>query len=86
MGYSLDDTMIDKITEQSTYESMKANPSADLDCSVVAAATFKENSVPFFRKGIVGDWRNHFTEEQLSRFDSEYAKRMAGSGLEFSFD
>ena len=40
----------------------------------------------FIRKGQVGDWKNYFTEEQNKRFDSLYAKKIAGSGLEFEFD
>ena len=40
----------------------------------------------FIRKGQVGDWKNYFTEEQNKRFDSLYAEKMAGSGLEFEFD
>lgn len=37
------------------------------------------------RKGQVGDWRNYFTEEQNKQFDSLYAEKMAGSGLQFEF-
>ena len=84
MCYNLDDSVIDKITEQCTFDSMRANPLADpdgyLQCDV------KENTTPFLRKGIIGDWRNHFTDEQSSRLDDEYIKRMRGTGLEFSFE
>ena len=44
---------------------------------------FKGN---FIRKGQVGDWKNYFTEEQNKRFDSLYAEKTAGSGLELEFD
>ena len=37
----------------------------------------------FFRKGVVGDWRNHFTPEQNAEFDAVYAEKMKGSGLDF---
>ena len=39
----------------------------------------------FLRKGQVGDWKNYFTPEQNEKFNKEYAKRMADSGLEFDF-
>jgi hypothetical protein len=46
----------------------------------------KEDSTPFLRKGIIGDWRNHFTNEQSLRLNEEYMKRMDGSGLEFVYE
>jgi hypothetical protein len=86
MGHQLDDDVIDRITEKSTFDSMKASPLANPDGSDVIKNTFKENATPFLRKGTVGDWRNHFSDEQSLKYDEEYAKRMAGSGLEFAFD
>ncbi|XP_019626194.1 PREDICTED: bile salt sulfotransferase-like [Branchiostoma belcheri] len=38
------------------------------------------------RKGIVGDWKNHFSAEESEKIDEKYRKRMAGSGLEFEFE
>ncbi|XP_019642396.1 PREDICTED: sulfotransferase family cytosolic 2B member 1-like [Branchiostoma belcheri] len=38
------------------------------------------------RKGIVGDWKNHFSAEESEKFDEKYRKRMEGSGLEFEFE
>ncbi|KAI8502867.1 Tripartite motif containing 37 [Branchiostoma belcheri] len=38
------------------------------------------------RKGVVGDWKNHFSAEESEKFDQTYRKRMAGSGLEFEFE
>ncbi|CAH1244933.1 SULT1C2 [Branchiostoma lanceolatum] len=38
------------------------------------------------RKGIVGDWKNHFSGEESAKFDQKYRERMAGSGLEFEFE
>ncbi|KAI8502863.1 sulfotransferase [Branchiostoma belcheri] len=37
------------------------------------------------RKGIVGDWKNHFSAKESDKFDQKYRKRMEGSGLEFEF-
>ena len=41
---------------------------------------------PFMRKGVVGDWKNHFTEEQSAMFDALYSEKMKGSGLDFDFE
>ncbi|CAL1276711.1 unnamed protein product [Larinioides sclopetarius] len=36
----------------------------------------------FVRKGIVGDWRNYFSEEQSKRMDQKFSERMNGTELE----
>lgn len=36
----------------------------------------------FVRKGVVGDWRNHFTLEQARRLAEKFAERTAGTGIE----
>ncbi|KAI4899489.1 hypothetical protein NFI96_017600 [Prochilodus magdalenae] len=35
----------------------------------------------FFRKGEVGDWKNHFTEAQSKQMDEEFQKKLAGTKL-----
>ena len=81
MGYDLDQSQIESIADQSTFEKMKANPMANPDNSKYAMH-FKEDAGSFMRKGVIGDWKNHFSDEQSARFDTEFARRMAGSGLE----
>ncbi len=36
----------------------------------------------FVRKGVVGDWRNHFSAEQARRLGAKFRARTAGSGLD----
>ena len=35
----------------------------------------------FFRLGVVGDWKNHFTEEMVDRLDQLTRMKLQGSGL-----
>ena len=83
MGYNLEEEVIDTIVEKSTFQSMKGNPAADPD--KIFEPILKPDAQPFLRKGIVGDWKNHFTPEQNAEYDAMYAEKMKDSELEFDF-
>jgi hypothetical protein len=92
IDHQIDDNIIDSIAEQCTFDSMKANPLANPDELILkskekyADTFYKPNSAPFLRKGVIGDWMNHFSDEQSRRFDEEYSKRMIGSELELTYN
>ncbi|XP_797930.4 sulfotransferase 1C2A [Strongylocentrotus purpuratus] len=83
MGKSFTADVIQKISDASTFKAMKKSPSANPDFLIKGEAA--EGSRSFMRKGIVGDWKNYFTDDQNKRFDEFYNKEMAGSGLEMDF-
>ncbi|XP_030854985.1 LOW QUALITY PROTEIN: sulfotransferase 1C2A-like [Strongylocentrotus purpuratus] len=89
MGKSLSDDVIEKIAEASTFEAMKKNPLSNPDTLLQKgnkeSGLGQSSTSSFMRKGVVGDWKNYFTDEQKKRFDKLYDKEMAGSGLEFEF-
>nr|XP_054767524.1 sulfotransferase 1C2A-like [Lytechinus pictus] len=89
MGKSLSDDVIAKIAEASTFKAMKNNPSSNPDTMIMKgieqAGMEKPKDKSFMRKGVVGDWKNYFTDDQNKRFDELHEKQMAGSGLEFEF-
>ena len=64
--HELKQETLEEIVKQSTFESMKANPSANYSWK----SNFRPNKTQFLRKGEVGDWRNHFTAEQTAEFDT----------------
>ncbi|XP_054712119.1 sulfotransferase ssu-1-like [Uloborus diversus] len=39
-------------------------------------------SLEFIRKGIVGDWKNHFSSEQTERFVSKFVERTKGTEIQ----
>lgn len=82
LGYRLSPETISKIADQTTFKAMKKNPAGNGE---YYDKYRREKSSPFMRKGVVGDWRNYFTEEQSARMDEECAKRFSGSGLEFDY-
>ena len=44
----------------------------------------KPGGVHRFR-GVVGEWRRHFSEDQSARMDEMCHKKLTGTGLEFDF-
>ncbi len=41
---------------------------------------------PFMRKGIIGDWVNHFSAEQNQFYDEPLKEKLAGTGLTFMYE
>ena len=85
MGCHLVTDVVESICEQTTFESMKNNDAVNYSWKNAEKAAVAEGSTDFIRKGVVGDWRNHFSEEQSTRLDREYTARMTGTGLDFRF-
>lgn len=44
------------------------------------------NSSKFFRKGIIGDWKNYFNKEQSLRMDQWVKETLDGSGLSYTYE
>jgi len=82
IGCDLKEEIVDKIVEQSTFESMKNNPATNYQQSKIKR---KPSAKKFMRKGMVGDWMNYFTPEQTAEFDAVYSEKMDSSGLHFDF-
>ena len=78
MGYDLKEEVIDVIVEKSTFHNMKENPTWIEDAKKIE----KPDAPGFFRNGVFGDWKNHFTPEQNAEFDAVYAEKMKGSELD----
>lgn len=68
--FPLTESQVQRITEESSFKAMKDNSE-------------KAHAIGdiIFRKGEVGDWKNHFTPEQSKEMDEVFNKRLAGTRL-----
>ncbi|MBN3324053.1 ST6B1 Sulfotransferase, partial [Atractosteus spatula] len=68
---SLSEEQIQTITQESTFKAMRENSKNSHG---------PMNNV-FFRKGEVGDWKNHFSEAQSQEMDAKFEQFLAGTKL-----
>ena len=79
MGCTLETATINHILNQAAFNKMKQS-------ETLTSFARRPGETPHFRKGVVGDWKNYFSEEQSARMDAECCKRLAGTGLDFLFE
>ncbi|XP_054711073.1 LOW QUALITY PROTEIN: uncharacterized protein LOC129220670 [Uloborus diversus] len=75
---------MDEMFNMPKEEILKSNmpePMKKLIASQKTDEKRKPNPSNFVRKGIVGDWRNHFSEEQSKRMDEKFAERTKGTEI-----
>ena len=82
LGYRLSEDIIQKIVEQTKFDAMKLNPTAN---NGWMAEYHTEGATPFMRKGVVGDWRNYFTDEQSVKLDALICEKLEGTDLVFDY-
>lgn len=80
IGHTITSSTVSLICEQASFQAMQSNPTTNYSW-----AETNEGCQPFIRKGIVGDWKNHFSKEQSDRLDREYSRHIIPTGLEFDF-
>ncbi|EDW83235.1 uncharacterized protein Dwil_GK22430 [Drosophila willistoni] len=82
-SHLLNETSLQRICQHLQFDSMQNNSAVNL-----------ENVFPqqigsgskFIRKGKIGDWRNHMSEDISHRFDTWSEQQTRGSGLRFDYD
>uniref|UniRef100_A0A8C9ZR76 Sulfotransferase n=1 Tax=Sander lucioperca TaxID=283035 RepID=A0A8C9ZR76_SANLU len=79
LGRNLSEEVIQKIAEHCSFKTMKTNKMSNF--SLVPKEFMNPDKSPFFRKGVAGDWENHFSSEQLARFTSAIRKEMESASF-----
>lgn len=85
VGHPLTAEAVDRITSHCTFEKMRSNSMVNREV-LPLSDLFDMSKSKFMRKGIIGDWKNHFTEEENEEFDKLYKEKMKGSGLDLAFE
>ncbi|KAM3922398.1 sulfotransferase 2B1-like [Leptodactylus fuscus] len=84
LGQELDDAQIDLVVKHSTFKSMKENPMSNW--SQIPSEIMDLSKGAFMRKGISGDWKNHFTVAQSEYFDKIYQEKMKDLNMSFFWE
>jgi len=81
LGKSLTDEQLTKLTEHLGFNKMKNN--AAVNNEIGKEFGILKQKGHFIRKGITGDWKNHFSPEMNSRLDAWITKNTAGTDIRF---
>lgn len=82
LGYQLSQEEAQEIAGKCTFESMKNKKVGTIEKN---KSLLMREDRSFYRKGIVGDWRNYFSSEQLEQFNRWCHSHLEDTGLEFDF-
>ncbi|NP_001166297.1 3-beta-hydroxysteroid sulfotransferase [Cavia porcellus] len=75
LGKKLKPEEIDLVLKYSSFKFMKENEMSNYSLLPNDLTT---EGFTFLRKGVVGDWKHHFTVAQAEEFDKIYQEKMAG--------
>ncbi|NWQ74464.1 ST1D1 Sulfotransferase, partial [Columbina picui] len=84
LGKEVAEETVARILHHTSFQEMKKNPAANYE--TMPTFLMDHNLSPFLRKGVSGDWQNHFTVAQNERFNQHYQQCMAGSDLHFQME
>uniref|UniRef100_A0A8C1LYI8 Sulfotransferase n=2 Tax=Cyprinus carpio TaxID=7962 RepID=A0A8C1LYI8_CYPCA len=84
LGRELSAEALDRVVNHGTFKNMKTNKMSNY--SLVPENIMDCKKSPFLRKGIAGDWKNHFSPELDAKFTAVIQEQMKGSNIRFPWD
>lgn len=76
--------MLNKIVHNCSFDQMKNNKNVNR-ANIPLSAFIDQSEVKFMRKGIIGDWKNFFSQEESERMDKLFAEKALSKGLRMAF-
>ncbi|XP_043937273.1 sulfotransferase 2B1-like [Protopterus annectens] len=84
LGKELDTAAIDSVVRNTTFMAMAENKMSNF--MLLPQTIMDQSTCRFMRKGISGDWKNHFTVAQSEHFDDVYQERMKGMKMKLPWE
>nr|XP_006819604.1 PREDICTED: estrogen sulfotransferase-like [Saccoglossus kowalevskii] len=82
IGRPVSEDKFNKVIEASDFRNMKNIGREKLS---MARFFYDHKKAPFFRKGIVGDWKNHLSEEENDAFDRQFGQKLKARNLDYLY-
>ncbi|XP_033728764.1 sulfotransferase 1A1-like [Pecten maximus] len=86
LGVSFETEFLDTVTKRCTFRNMATEATKTFTPSEQWKEFTKDKTLPIYRKGEVGDWKNNFTVAQNEHFDRVYNEKMKNSSFDFRFE
>ncbi|XP_059108665.1 probable alcohol sulfotransferase [Peromyscus eremicus] len=75
LGKKLEPDELDLVLKYSSFQAMKENKMSNFS---LISEDIITNGLVLMRKGVAGDWKNHFTVTEAETFDKVFQEKMAG--------
>ncbi|XP_013385710.1 sulfotransferase 1C2-like [Lingula anatina] len=88
LGQPLDQDVCMKIAKECRFESMQAKKHDFLEKFIESSDKniWRKGATGMYRKGAVGDWKNHFTVSQNERFDALIRECMKDCDMQLTYE
>ncbi|XP_035607306.1 sulfotransferase family 2, cytosolic sulfotransferase 3 isoform X1 [Oncorhynchus keta] len=84
LGRDLSEETLDRVANHCCFSNMKLNVMSNY--SLVPQEIMDSSKSTFLRKGVAGDWKNHFSPEQDFKFTAVLKEEMNGTNIKFPWD
>ncbi|XP_063801577.1 sulfotransferase 2B1-like [Pseudophryne corroboree] len=81
LGCPMYSTEVDKVEQHCKFSIMSQN--VMVNYTLIPQEIMDHEQSKFMRKGIVGDWKQHLTEQQSKAFDKVFQEKMSDCDLHF---
>ncbi|OWF36467.1 Amine sulfotransferase [Mizuhopecten yessoensis] len=85
LGDTYGSDFVDKVTARCTFSNMAEEATRTFTPSEQWKTVTTTKTLPIYRKGVIGDWKNYFTVAQNEYFDKVYNDKIINSTFKFRF-